>query len=418
MVKSLKICFLGSVSSLLVAGTAVAGNYSMPAYTPDLVPANPNTGECYMRVPIEAQFSETPKTVLVQDGYQKIDVTQPQLATRQENILVKEASVRYQVRQPTYRSVAEQVMVRPSYDKLSVSDPTFKTVVEKVQVSEPRLVWKLGNPAKLRAQGYKIRSTADGGRLGQGYSSTTQFAAEGGTKCGPMCEIWCLVEEPAKSVAFKRKVLANPGTVRRTPVPAQYQTITKQVVSDPGGVQEIPVPAEYRSINVQDLVNPGGEKYVNVPAKYGNIATQSLISPERYEWRRVMCATGTVVPSSSASRSSGYSSHSYGGSHGATSHSSSTQGTTYGGGSTGYISSSTGTVPHNTYGGSQGYSSNSYSTGTYSSGTYSSGYQSGQTRPYSDTGYNYQDEQGSSGSTSSHENKRAPHHRSPNRTRR
>lgn len=281
----------GASAPLAWAGSGI--NY--PSYTPDLLPANPQTGLCYARVKIPAQYSTDSEEVLIEEGYQKLDVSQPVLAPRTEQVMVKEASVRYQVRQPSYKTVSEKIMTRPSYDKLSVSAPTFSTVTETIKVSQPRLVWKRGNPGKLIAKGYKIHSTANAGVGGHGYSSTSQYGQmnAGGTKCGDACEIWCLVEEPGESVSYNKKVMTSPGRVQRQTVPAKYQTIMKQVVADPGGVTEVPIPAEYRSVTVEDLVSYGGENSVNVPAKYGKIAKKVLVSPERYEWRQVVCAPGT-----------------------------------------------------------------------------------------------------------------------------
>ena len=332
-------------AAILLAGTALApaafaGGQANPAYTPDLLPPSSNAGECYARVEVPAQYSTSSEQVIVEEGYTKVEVHQPTLAQRQENVMVKEASVRYRVKQPSYRSVTEQMLVRPAYDKLTVSAPQFSTVTETIQTSAPRLVWKRGNPGKLASQGYTIHSTADGGRFGQGYSSTTQYGASGGDQCGPTCEIWCLVEEPAEQVAFNRKVMTSPGQVQRQSVPAKYQTIHKQVVSDPGGVEQIPVPAEYRSVTVEDVVDPGGERVVNIPPKYGDIQTKHLVAPSRYEWRRVLCAPGTGTIRSGASYSSSSTSH----------------------------------------GAAAGYSSGAYTTGstygtttTHSTGTYSSG---------------------------------------------
>ena len=169
--------------------------------------------------------------------------------------------------------------MRPSYDKLSVSQPRFSTVTETIRVSEPRLVWKKGNPVKLRQQGYVIHSTADSGYSGGSYGQASSAEPQ---LCGTVCEIWCLVEEPGQTVSYNRKVMTSQGEVRRTPVPAKYSSITKRVVADPGGVEEIPIPAEYRSITVEDVVSSGGERHVDVPAKYGEVAA------------KVPCCTGTL----------------------------------------------------------------------------------------------------------------------------
>lgn len=288
---------------LLLAGPALAGT-QQPAYKPDLLPPNPAVGECYARVEIPAQYERTTERVVTREAHKRLHVQQPQLRSRTESIMVKEPSVRYVVRQPTYSTVTKHVMTRPGYDKLSVSHPHFKSVTETVQTGAPRLVWKRGNPAKLRAQGYIIHSTADAGVGGRGYSSTTQYGKTGGSRCGPMCEIWCLVEEPGDSVTVTRQVMTSPGQIQRTPVPPAYQAITQQVVTDPGGVHKVPVPAEYQSIEIQDIIHPGGQAYVEVPAEYGQVDGRRLVSESRYEWRRVVCKPG--ASSGIAHRSSGH----------------------------------------------------------------------------------------------------------------
>ncbi len=310
-IKTIAILLAGTT----LAPTAFAGGQGHPGYTPDLLPPSSNAGECYARVEVPAQYSTGSEQVLVEEGYSTVEVAQPTLAQRQESVMVKEPSVRYRVTQPSYRSVTEQMLVRPAYDKLTVSAPQFSTVTETVQTSAPRLVWKRGNPGKLAAQGYTIHSTADGGRFGQGYSNTQQYLAGGGDKCGPTCEIWCLVEEPGEQVEFNRKVMTSPGQVRRQSVPAKYKTIHKQVVSNPGGVEEIPVPAEYRTVMVEDVVDPGGERVVNVPPKFAEVATKTLVAPSRYEWRRVLCAPGTGSIKSSADYAAPSTGYSVGGTH-------------------------------------------------------------------------------------------------------
>ena len=281
--------------STAIAGLASAGN---ARHMPELLPSNPEAGECYARVSVPAQYRTSRETVQVEAARAEYQVTEPELRARQEQVIVKEASVQYKVRQPTYRSVSDKIMVRPSYERLSVTRPQFNTVTEKIQVSKPRLVWKKGNPATLRAEGYIVHSTADAGRSGRGYRSTREYGRtqSNATLCGPTCEIWCLVEAPGETVSYNRKVMTSAGDVQRIVVPAKYNTITKQVVADPGGVQEIPVPAQYRAITVEDVVKPASVRKVKMRPKYSEVTKKILVAPERYEWRRVVCAPGTRPP--------------------------------------------------------------------------------------------------------------------------
>ncbi len=328
---------------LALAGNGPGGMTALPGH------AQP--GQCYARVRHGAQYAEDSQIVVVEEGYQRLEVSEPQLASRQEQVITKEASVRYEVRQPQYRTVSEQVMTRPSYETLSVSQPEFRTVKETVQVSAPRVVWKRGNPGQLMAQGYNVLSTAGGGYSSSGQtggnvgyqggnhqmmSGQSYGASAPNQHCGANCEIWCLVEEPGETMTYNRKVLANPGQVSRKRVPAKYTNVQKQVVADPGGVREIPVPAEYSSITIEDIVQPGAVREVNVPPVQGRIQTRRLVENERYEWMRVICDTGQVVGSGqnySQGQSQGHTSHSSSYGHGQAA---------YSGSSASYGSSSTG----------------------------------------------------------------------------
>ena len=297
----ISILLLGaSIASTSWAGQASNGKSGIAIWEPDLVPSGAIAGECYARVRIPAQYSTTTQSVLVEESYSRLAVSQPQVTSHQEQVLTKEASIRYEVRQPVYETISEQVMIRPAYNKLSVTEPEFRRVTETIQTTASRLIWKRGNPGWLRAQGYIVHSTADDRVLGRStVNGTSQFKNQfPATHCGPTCEIWCLVEEPGESVSFNRKVMTSPGEVKRIPVPAKYTTISKQVVVDPGGVREIPVKAEYKNITVEKIVGQGSQHMIDMPAKYGNIDKRTLVKSERYEWRRAVCAPGTLRRSS------------------------------------------------------------------------------------------------------------------------
>lgn len=281
---------------LLSAGNAGLAYSGQPMGLPEVLPPNPVAGQCYARVKIPAQYRNDSETVVVEEGHDILEATEPQIRSRQEQVLVKEASVHYKVQQPTFRTITENMVVRPAYERLVVTPPRLSTVTETVSVSSPRLVWKKGNPDALRAQGYIIHSTADAGARGHGYRSTREYGrSRAGVEpslCGNVCEVWCLVEEPGESVSFNRKIVSSDGSVKRVMVPAKVRAITKQVVADPGGVQEIPVPAKYQTVTVEDVVGESRVERRAKPPVYGAVAKRVLVSPERYEWRPVACRPG------------------------------------------------------------------------------------------------------------------------------
>lgn len=319
-----------SLLGLAMSSPAIAGS-GASGYTPDLLPQNAQPGQCYARIKHGAQYATQSEIVVVEEGYESLQVAPAQLRAVQKSVKVKDESVRYVVRQPQYRTTTENVLTSPAYERLSVSAPRFETVTETMQVSGPRRVWKKGNPGRLAAQGYNVLSTANGGygtstvagsggayaRTGShsGGASSPAYAANGGTQCGPTCEIWCLVEEPGESVSYKRKVMTEPARVVRTQVPPQYRSITKQVLADPGGVDTVPVPAQYRDISVKELVSPASVTAVNIAPKMGEVKTKTLVKPATYGWARVICNTGQVIGHSgpvnypaASGQASGYSS--------------------------------------------------------------------------------------------------------------
>ncbi len=355
--------------SLIAVSAAQAGSGHYPA-PPSLIPSNPEAGECYARVKIPARYETRGQQVVVQEGYTEYGVEQPQIMSRAEQVMVKEPSVEYRVRQPRYTTVTDQIMTRPAYEKLQVSQPEFQTITETVQMTSPRLVWKKGNPGKLRAEGYIIHSTADAGPSGQGYRSTVDYGAaqSDAMHCGPTCEIWCLVEEPGQSVSYNRRVLKNPSMVNRVMVPARYETITKQVVADPGGVEEIPIPAEYKTIMVEDVLPARATGAHEVAPVYEEVAVQVPVEDERWEWRRVVCETGTYLEPTAQSQS--YSGYSSGMSGASTSHGSSS-GYSYSSGHSGSYSSGS------SYGSTGSSYQSGHTTGQVTSGSYGSGSHSG-----------------------------------------
>ena len=316
-------------ASILLLSASIAPNVMAgadpSAYGLGAAPSGAQEGQCYARVQIPAQYSSQQKTMLTEEEYTTVQVTQPKLEAQTQQVQVKEQSVHYEVRQPTFKTVTEQMMVRPAYEKLAVSPPQFRTIRQTINTSAPRRVWKRGTPTALSAKGYKIVSVANAGNNGRGYSSMSQYKANNqaaGTTCGPDCEIWCLVEEPGQSTSFNRKIMTAPGRVARVPVAARYTSITKQVVADPGGVREIAMPAKYKSVTVETIIDPGSAQMVNVPAKYSNIAIKTLTSSERYEWRRVVCdpakgrgGVSYTTPNSYNSGTYGARTSSYTGSH-------------------------------------------------------------------------------------------------------
>ena len=250
----------GGIPSGCSTGAAVSSS-NTPLGT-ELPNAQP--GECFARVVIPAVYDDVPQTVTVQDSYDKISVTEPQFAPDAVNVKVRDEGVRYIVRQPRYEARSEQILVKPAYERLTVVPAQFEMVSEQIQVGQPRLVW----------------------RPGRNLSGVTRTDPNTGA-------VYCLVEEPGKTVTVHKRVVRVPEQVRAQSVPAQYMTVTKQVLVDPGGVDQEVIPAEFRDVPVSRLVQPAGQVAQPVAPQQKTINTRVLRSPERFEWVPVLCNTNS-----------------------------------------------------------------------------------------------------------------------------
>lgn len=248
----------GGIPSGCTTGPAVSSS-STPIGT-DLPNAQP--GQCFARVVIPAVYDDVPQTVTTQDSYDRISVTQPEFAPDSVNVKVRDEGVRYIVRQPRYESRTEQVLVKPAYERLTVVPAQFDMVSQQVQVGQPRLVW----------------------RPGRNLSGVTRTDPNTGA-------VYCLVEEPGKTVTVHKRVVRVPEQVRAQAVPAQYVSVTKQVLVDQGGVDQEIIPAQFRDVPVSRLVNPAGQLAQPVAPQTKTINTRVLRSPERFEWVPVLCNT-------------------------------------------------------------------------------------------------------------------------------
>ena len=223
---------------------------------------NAQPGQCFARVVIPAVYDDVPQTVTVQDSFDRISVTEPQFAPDSVSVKTRDEGVRYIVRQPRYETRTEQVLVKPAYERLTVVPAQFDTVSEQIQVGQPRLVW----------------------RPGRNLSGVTRTDPNTGA-------VYCLVEEPGKTVTVHKRVVRVPEQVRAQAVPAQYVSVTKQVLVDPGGVDQQAIPAEFRDVPVSRLVQPAGQVAQPVAPQTKTINTRVLRSPERFEWVPVLCNT-------------------------------------------------------------------------------------------------------------------------------
>lgn len=259
---ALRTVLLGTVciSLMAPAATAMTPYSSHPTgMRVDLPDAQ--IGDCYQLVRIDAEYETVMQTVVVADGYEIYDVTDPRLERRTLSFVSREAGMRYRVTEPVYETVTEQVQIRPSYVRYEVDPARTETVSERILVREAQLKW--------------VRGYVEGARQ-------VRHDPETG-------EIWCLIEEPAVYETIHRTVVTHPAQIREVPIEPEYATITREVLVRPATVEEIPIPAEEGSYTVHVLTEEGQVSRSMSPQRTEQVARYELIHGERFEWRLVEC---------------------------------------------------------------------------------------------------------------------------------
>ncbi len=224
----------------------------------EALPPDARPGECYARVHIPPRYETVTEQVLLQPESEEIVVIPAQFEWVEEEVLVKEASTELEVVPAEYEWVEEEVLVTPASVRTEEIPARYEWVEEEVMVKPARREWKKGT----------------------GLITTVDNATG---------EILCLVELPPVYEKVKKRVLAEPASVREIQIPAEYETIRKRVMTKPATTREVTVPAEYETVRVQKMTAPEREERKIIPAVYQTVSKEVMVEPGRMLWKRVLC---------------------------------------------------------------------------------------------------------------------------------
>ena len=255
--KRIALC---SLSACLIVPTLAAAQQPMDS----AMPAQARPGDCYARILVPATYRIQAETVVIRDAHESLQVSEPVFQTEVKQFQVSDAYKNYVVTAPTFRTEQHTIVVRPAHERLRASPAVIGTRPVTVVIREPRLVWRPGST------GSDVRRTD---------------AATG--------EVFCLVEEPAKTAVIQREVQITPAQVSRERVEAIEETIERRILVTPPSVREEFVKAESKEIKVQSLVAPAREIFTKVEPRTATIERQVEVTPERYEWMQVVCVDTT-----------------------------------------------------------------------------------------------------------------------------
>jgi hypothetical protein len=224
------------------------------------LPAQAKAGQCFARVLVPATYRNESVPVVVRDAHESVQVRDPVFKSEVKKFQLSDAYKDYVVTPPTFRTEQQKIVVRPAHERLRASPAVIGTRPVTVVIREPRLVWRPGS------KGSDVRRIA---------------AATG--------EVFCLVEEPAKTVVMQREVQITPAQVTRETVPAVEETIVRRYLVTAPSVREVLVKAETKDIQIDTLVEPAREVRTKVEPRMSTMERQVEVMPERYEWVPVVC---------------------------------------------------------------------------------------------------------------------------------
>jgi len=224
------------------------------------MPPQAKPGQCFARVLVEATYRSETVPVVIRDAHDRVQVSEPVFKSEIKSFPISDAYKDYVVTPPTFRTEQQKIVVRPAHERLRASPAVIGTRPVTVVIREPRLVWRPGS------KGSEVRRID---------------AATG--------EVFCLVEEPAKTAVVQREVQISPAQISRERIPAVEEIIERRFLVTPATVREVLVRAEAKDLKIQTLVEPAREIRTKVEARAGSLQRQVEVTAERYEWVPVVC---------------------------------------------------------------------------------------------------------------------------------
>ena len=261
-------------SAPVAAMQSANGGFTLP---------NAQSGMCYGKVVIPAQY----KTV-----------TQKLLATPE--------STKLSIIPAEYKSGTERVLDTAASTKIQTIPATYKTESKTITVSPASTGWKTGlNPdsrvassallSSARAGGINLDSAPTGSCYYEFYA-TPQYKTVS-EKVLDTAASTRLISKPAMFKPGTKRILVTPESTKLVTVPAQYKTVTEKIQVAPAKkewkqtkchdqdctIEEmmclVDIPAQYKTVTKQVLVRPESTRSTVIPAQYKNVTSNVLAAP-------------------------------------------------------------------------------------------------------------------------------------------
>jgi hypothetical protein len=225
-----------------------------------ILPQNAEPGRCYARVLVPGEYLTVTDKVLSKSARMKVDIVPARYETVSEQVMVEKGSLQLKVIPAEYGFVTERVMVEPARKRLVHVPAQYELINERVMIKPASAVWKLGT-----------------GPI-QNIDEATG-------------EILCLVETPAQYQSVSKSVLKTPSSTHEVEDPPVYKTIKRRVITTRARTEMVDTPSKYKTVQVTKLIEPAHEKRTPLLAQFQTVTKQVKVTEDRMDWQEILCET-------------------------------------------------------------------------------------------------------------------------------
>jgi len=224
------------------------------------LPQNAEPGRCYARVLVPGEYLTVTDKVLSKSARMKVDIVPARYETVSEQVMVEKGSLQLKMIPAEYGFVTERVMVEPARKRLVHVPAQYELINERVMVKPASAVWKRGTGP------FQKIDEATG-------------------------EILCLVETPAQYRSVSKSVLKTLSSTHEVEDPPVYKTIKRRVITTPARTEMVDTPSKYKTVQVTKLIEPAHEKRTPLLAQFQTVTKQVKVTEDRMDWQEILCET-------------------------------------------------------------------------------------------------------------------------------
>lgn len=280
------------------------------------IPLTAKPGECYAEYVVPAQYKDEEVKVIAKEASETIEIIPAKYEWVEEKVVVQDAATAIEEIPAKYNEVTEKVLEQPAYTTWKTGSgtavgtgevmclievPAAYTEYTKAVVATPASVAK--KPVEAEHTVVKVQKL-----VSPATEKRTPVPAEYQT-------LTKKVKVSDAKVVWRLKGAAGPGEatgrdICLVDVPAKFKTVEKRVIKAPAKVERVEVPATFKTVQRKKLVTPAVETRVEIPAEYEEITKKVKVADGKLEWKSVLCNTNTtpdlVTKIQSALKTQGY----------------------------------------------------------------------------------------------------------------